>query len=160
MLIKQLQQIRPKKRPRPLKPERDACQVALNLLARREHSRVELENKLNKKGFPCEQIDQALEQLAANDLQSDQRFLDDFVRSRVLKGNGPLRISQELRQRGIEDGLSRIDDQEIDWLEVATNTYTKKYKSSEIADARERAKRMRYMQSKGFSGDIIRQILK
>ena len=78
MLIKQLQQIRQKKRPRPLKPERDAYQVALNLLARREHSRVELENKLSKKGFPHEQIERALKQLAANDLQSDQRFLEDF----------------------------------------------------------------------------------
>ena len=98
--------------------------------------------------------------MAANDLQSDQRFLEDFVRSRVLKGNGPLRISQELRLRGIDDGLSRLNEQSIDWLEVATNTYTKKYRSSEIANANERAKRMRYMQSKGFSGDIIREILK
>ena len=130
------------------------------MLARREHSRVELKNKLSKKGFPAEQIDRALEQLDANDLQSDQRFLEDFVRSRVLRGNGPLRISQELRQRGIEDGLSQINDQAIDWLEVASNTYTKKYHSSEIADANERAKRMRYMQSKGFSGDIIRQLIK
>lgn len=130
------------------------------MLARREHSRVELENKLSKKGFPAEQIDRALEQLDANDLQSDQRFLEDFVRSRVLRGNGPLRISQELRQRGIEDGLSRINDQAIDWLEVASNTYAKKYHSSEIADVNERAKRMRYMQSKGFSGDIIRQLIK
>ena len=130
------------------------------MLARREHSRVELQNKLTKKGFPQEQVERALEQLVASNLQSDQRFLEDFVRSRVLKGNGPLRISQELRQRGIEDGLSRIEEQAIDWEEVATRTYTKKYRSSEIADAHERAKRMRYMQSKGFSGDIIRQLLK
>ena len=130
------------------------------MLARREHSRVELQEKLAKKGFPHDQIERALEQLVANNLQSDQRFLEDFIRSRVLKGNGPLRISQELRQRGIDDGLSRIEEQAIDWQEVATRTYAKKYRSSEIADARERAKRMRYMQSKGFSGDIIRQLLK
>lgn len=130
------------------------------MLARREHSRVELQEKLSKKGFPREQVERALEQLIASNLQSDQRFLEDFIRSRVLKGNGPLRISQELRQRGIEDGLSRIEEQAIDWQEVATRTYTKKYRSSEIADAHERAKRMRYMQSKGFSGDIIRQLLK
>ena len=89
------------------------------MLARREHSRVELQEKLTKKGFPREQIECALEQLVANNLQSDQRFLEDFIRSRVLKGNGPLRISQELRQRGIEDGLSYIDEQSIDWQEVA-----------------------------------------
>ena len=129
-------------------------------MARREHSRVELQNKLSKKGFPQQQIECALEQLIANDLQSDQRFLEDFIRSRMLKGNGPLRISQELRQRGIEDGLSRLEEQTIDWVEVAASTYSKKYRSSPISDARERAKRMRYMQSKGFSGDIIRQLIK
>ena len=130
------------------------------MLARREHSRVELRDKLAKKGFPQDQIEQALTQLVAGNLQSDQRFLEDFVRSRVLKGNGPLRISQELRQRGIEDGLSQLNELEIDWGQVAATTYAKKYRSSQVTDARERAKRMRYMQSKGFSGDIIRQIIK
>ena len=150
----------PKKRLRPLKPERDAYQVALDLLARREHSRVELTHKLRKKGFANEQIDCALQQLNDRGLQSDQRFVEDYVRSRILKGNGPLRISQELRQRGIEDGEAQIGEQDIDWLEVASSIYAKKFHSSEIADARERAKRQRYLQSKGFSNDIIRQIIR
>lgn len=100
-----------------------------------------------------------MEQLNERGLQSDQRFVEDYVRSRVLKGNGPLRISQELRQRGIEDSQALVNEQNIDWLAIAASTYAKKFRTSEIADARERAKRQRYMQSKGFSSDIIRQII-
>ena len=130
------------------------------MLSRREHSRVELQDKLAKRGFPQDQIERALEQLIASNLQSDRRFVEDFVRSRVLKGNGPLRIQQELRQRGIEQGFSWVDEQAIDWLEVATRTYTKKYRSSVMLSAQDRAKRMRYLQSKGFSSDIIRRVIK
>lgn len=131
-------------------------------MARREHSRVELNQKLSKKGFAQDQIGRALEQLLARDLQSDQRFVEDFVRSRTLKGNGPLRIVQELKMRGIDDGLFNawIDTQPIDWFEIACHTYSKKYGSSEARDMREKAKRMRYMQSKGFPGDIIRRVMK
>ena len=144
------------------KPERDAYYVAVDLLSRREHSRVELENKLSKKGFPDEQIAQAFEQLWEHGLQSDQRYLEDFVRSRLLKGSGPLKISHELRTRGIDESVldSYLRTQNIDWLEVATATYQKKYRNNTEMDARERAKRVRFMQSKGFPSDIIFQLFK
>ncbi len=153
-----------RKRPRLLKPKqttptpgRDAYYVAVDLLSRREHSRVELESKLSSKGFSDEQIASAMEQLLAHGLQSDERYLEDFVRSRVLKGSGPLKIAHELRARGIDS--STLDDylasQTIDWFDVASATYQKKYRSSDEIDARERAKRVRFMQSKGFPSDII-----
>ena len=140
--------------------ERDAYYVAIDLLSRREHSRVELESKLANKGFPEEQIAQAMVQLLENDLQSDQRYLEDFVRSRLLKGSGPLKIAHELRQRGIAEGElhSYLESQHIDWLEVATATYQKKYRQEEEIEPRERAKRVRFMQSKGFPSDIIFQL--
>ena len=145
-----------------VRPERDAYYVAIDLLSRREHSRVEIENKLSTKGFPEAQVAQAMEQLLENDLQSDQRYIEDFVRSRVLKGSGPLKISQELRMRGIDDGMlnSYLDSQNVDWLEVATTVYEKKYRSDQEIDARERAKRVRFMQSRGFPSDIIFQLFK
>ena len=90
-------------------------------------------------------------------LQSDQRYLEDFVRSRLLKGSGPLKIAHELRTRGIDEGAldSYLSTQNIDWLDVATATYQKKYRNNTEMDARERAKRVRFMQSKGFPSDII-----
>ena len=92
-------------RKKPLKLERDAYQVALDLLARREHARVELEQKLQKKGFPESRIHQALQQLTEKGFQSDERYIEDFVRSRVYKGNGPLRILQELRLRATDQWI-------------------------------------------------------
>ena len=136
---------------------RDAYFVAIDLLSRREHSRVELESKLSNKGFSEEQIASAMEQLLAHGLQSDERYLEDFVRSRVLKGSGPLKIAHELRTRGIDSSTlhAYLERQDIDWFEVASATYHKKYRSNDEIDAREQAKRVRFMQSKGFPSDII-----
>lgn len=138
-------------------PGRDAYFVAVDLLARREHSCVELESKLSTKGFNQEQIASAMEQLHKHGLQSDERYLEDFVRSRVLRGSGPLKIAHELRTRGIDASTLQnyLEIQDIDWLQVAKETYQKKYRSNEEIDAREKAKRVRFMQSKGFPGDII-----
>ena len=144
------------------KPGRDAYYVAVDLLSRREHSRVELEAKLAKKEFTEEQIASAIEQLLEHGLQSDQRYLEDFVRSRLLKGSGPLKIAHELRTRGIDSEALQdyLNSQQIDWFEVASATYEKKYRSNDQIDAQERAKRVRFMQSKGFPSDIIFQLFK
>ncbi|MDW3094271.1 MAG: regulatory protein RecX [Gammaproteobacteria bacterium] len=134
----------------------------MDLLSRREHSRVELEAKLAKKEFTEEQIDSAFEQLLEHGLQSDQRYLEDFVRSRLLKGSGPLKIAHELHARGIDSATLQdyLNSQQIDWFEVASATYKKKYRSNDQIDAQERAKRVRFMQSKGFPSDIIFQLFK
>jgi regulatory protein len=160
------QKSRPRKRKRLLKPKtspgRDAYYVAVGLLSRREHSRVELVAKLAKKEFTEEQIDSAFEQLLEHGLQSDQRYLEDFVRSRLLKGSGPLKIAHELRTRGIDPEMLQnyLNSQKVDWLEVATTTYKKKYRANDEIDARERAKRVRFMQSRGFPSDIIFRLFK
>lgn len=154
-LRKRLRQLKPKASTST--PGRDAYFVAVDLLSRREHSRVELETKLSKKGFDQEQIDSAMEQLLKHGLQSDERYLEDFVRSRVIKGSGPLKIAHELRARGIDSSTlsDYLNNQNIDWFEVASATYQKKYRSDQSMDAREKAKRVRFMQSKGFPSDII-----
>ena len=84
------------------------------------------------------------------------------MRSRLIKGNGPLRIAHELYSRGIDAGTLQdyLNSQQIDWFEVAAATYEKKYQSNDEIDARERAKRVRFMQSKGFPSDIIFQLFK
>ena len=149
-----------KQKRKTLKPKsagRDAYFVAVDLLARREHSRVELENKLIRKGFDEDMVSGAMDKLIENDLQSDDRYLEDFVRSRLLKGHGPVKIIQELGQRGIEASRAGayLDELQIDWLEHAKSTYLKKYRENRAIDMQEKAKRVRFMQSRGFPGDII-----
>ena len=142
------------------RPERDAYYVAVGLLSRREYSRAELESRLANKGFPDRQIAQAMRQLLENDLQSDPRYIDDFVHSRLLKGSGPLKIAHQLKQRGISEQAfdSYLATQSIDWLAVALTAYQKKYRHEPAITPHERARRMRFMQSKGFPDDIILQL--
>ena len=79
-----------------------ACtRVALELLARREHSRRELARKLAARGFPSDVVSAVLDQLERTGALADARFTDSFVRSRIGKGQGPQRIRAELAQRGI-----------------------------------------------------------
>lgn len=151
---------RKSRRNRALKVERDAYHVAVGLLSRREHSQLELATKLQQKGFTEPAIAAALALLLEHDLQSDQRFVEDLVRSRMLKGYGPLRIRHDCRQRGIAASL--LDDylgsENFDWLHLARATYGKKYQANQQIDHAEKAKRVRFMQSRGFPSDIIFQL--
>ena len=76
--------------------------AAMDWLARREQSRCELEEKLQRR-FPdaTAAIGPVLDSLEHEGLLSDARFLENFTRSRVRRGYGPRRIAADLRQRGV-----------------------------------------------------------
>ena len=116
-----------------------------------------MENKLIRRGFDEHMVSHAMTKLIENDLQSDDRYLEDFVRSRLLKGHGPVKIVQELAQRGIDESKAsaHLEDLQIDWLEQAKSTYLKKFRENSAIDMQEKAKRVRFMQSRGFPSDII-----
>ena len=80
-----------------------ALESAVRSLGQREHARRELERKLIRKGHPPELVARVLDYLVDHDLQSDHRFAEGFVRSRVQKGYGPVKIRQELASRGVEE---------------------------------------------------------
>ncbi|HVJ31411.1 MAG TPA: regulatory protein RecX, partial [Gammaproteobacteria bacterium] len=74
-----------------------ACtRTALELLARREHSRRELTRKLAARGFSDDVVSPVLDKLERTGALADARFTDSFVRSRIGKGQGPQRIRAEL----------------------------------------------------------------
>ena len=102
-------------------------------------------------------VAQAMAKLIENDLQSDDRYLEDFVRSRLLKGHGPVKIIHELGPRGIVESKasSYLEELQIDWLAHAKSIYLKKYRKNSAIDMQEKAKRIRFMQSRGFPSDII-----
>ena len=143
----------------PLKTEHDAREVALGLLARREHSKRELIIKLRARGCPEKIITQVIDQLAAEGMQSNARFAESFVRSRIDRGRGPLRIRGEMIVRGLEDeeineALLQYEDR---WRDLALEIYNKHYgENVSSADFEERAKRSGFMQRRGFTADQIR----
>ena len=130
-------------------------------MARREHSRRELERKLTHKGLEQDDISSALDELADEGLQKDGRYADTFIRSRAARGYGPRRIEQELKQRGVEQSLVRsaLQSAEVDWDELACDTRRKKFRGKP-GDAQERAKQMRFLEYRGFDAAQIRQALK
>src|SRR5476649_1755150 len=76
--------------------------TAMDLLARREHGRVELTRKLRQRGALPELIEPALDRLTEEGLLSESRYLESFVSYRARSGYGPLRIREELGQRGLQ----------------------------------------------------------
>lgn len=131
--------------------------AAMNLLARREHSFHELLQKLASKfsdtsQFPLDLIETELQRLADEFLQSDERFVEAFVRSKKNAGKGPLHIQQSLKQKGV---ASQLIDAELtmvhhDWFAQAESVYLKKFRDFPILSPQEKAKRIRFMQSRGF----------
>ncbi len=134
-------------------------QEAVTLLSRREYSARELQQKLAV-SHPAETVGEVIESLQSQGLQSDQRFAQVWVRHRLLQGCGPLRVQAELRQKGIAGDLIQqcLADDSIDWFEQARQAFQRKF-GSRGKDAREKARQMRFLQYRGFTGDQIRHAL-
>ncbi len=133
----------------------------MDYLARREHSRQELYTKLSRKEYMSEVINETLDRLEQQDLLSDQRFAENFTRHRVNQGYGRLRIRQELRLRGVDDGLVELALQvwQGQWLERAVLQQQKHF--GELpTDIKARAKQTRYLQNRGFDFEVVREVLK
>lgn len=130
--------------------------VAMNLLAIREHSAKELSEKLGRKFSAPELILQVLTDLKGQNLQSDERFADAFIRMRQLQGKGCVLIKMELRERGVDGYLisQLIDESEPAWFALARDVLIKRFKQMPV-DAREKAKQMRFLHSRGFSSRHI-----
>ena len=127
--------------------------AALKMLMRREHSKLELFNKLKLKGYDDEIIDSAISQLTEQNYQSDERFAEAFILMRFNQGKGPVRIASELRLRGI----SSFSLSDFDWFKSAKEIRKKKFGDLASSDFKEQAKQKRFLQSRGFSLDQINQ---
>lgn len=142
------------------RPVRD---TALGLLANREHSTRQLQDKLRARGYAPDEIGPVLKALTREGLLSDARFVEAFVHSRRERGSGPLKIRAELRQRGIEDEAliaAWLDERDPDWLAQAETVREKRFGPALPADYREKARQMRFLQYRGFTPEQIRRVLR
>jgi regulatory protein len=131
----------------------------MDLLARREHSPLELKQKLSARSFDAELIDDVLEELEAEGLLSAERFAQSFVTARYAKGQGPRRIERELAERGIEASSDYLDDPRFDWGALARETRIKRFGRPLPADFKEKARQMRFLEYRGFGNEQIRRAL-
>lgn len=144
-----------------LETDAEVKNAALRLLARREHSRKELRQKLARRG-EISVIDAVLDQLEDNGYLSDQRFTESFVRMRVAQGHGLVRISFDLKQKGIDPALleQALKCEPVDWCAHAADVCARKFNRTVTADYKVQAKQLRYMTQRGFSMDEARHAVK
>jgi regulatory protein len=135
-------------------------EAALRLLARREHSRLELARKLSRRGWEAGAVDAEIDRLAAADLQSDERFAESFVRQRVAKAYGPVRIRAELAQRGIDraEASRALSAEDPDWFAVAADWYQRRYGVEPPCDLKEKSRRQQALARRGFEHEHIREL--
>ena len=137
----------------------------MDLLAFREHSVHELVTKLSRRFRDSEISSDFLTEVIAgltdDQLQSDRRFAESFVRSRIQKRHGPLRISNDLTRRGVSVAIVSevLGESNVDWHVLLEDLSDRKYGQSKPVDVKETAKRVRFFQYRGFSYDSIREIL-
>ena len=135
-------------------------QQAIRLLARREHTRVELARKLTGLGTQ-EEIEAVLVDMEASQLQSDNRTAENYLRSPAGR-LGASRLRHTLKTRGVAPEM--IDEQLAqadlpDEIERARAAWSRKF-SAAPTNPKEWARQARFLQSRGFAGDIVRKLLK
>ena len=155
--------------------ERSCRQEALRQLARRDYSRAELAHKLTLKfSGPAEQAEHVsqviatvLDQLQQGQLLSDQRYATQRVRNRAPRF-GNARLRQELQEKGvgseeISAALASSEDEVSRCYEVLQRKYGKAEPLATLAfpeQSKERARRLRFLQARGFSLGVIQKALK
>lgn len=132
---------------------------AIDFLSRREHSRLELQRKLQRHSDDLEAINQLLDELQAQNWLCDERFTQSLINRRAHKF-GSRRLLQELRQQGVDAqhidlALEQLQDSEF---ERALEVWERKFGTAPT-DQKSYAKQHRFMASRGFSPDLLRKIL-
>ncbi len=126
-------------------------------LARREHSRDELARKLASRGSE-EEIETVLAELERQGLLSNSRFAEVYVRSHAGRF-GAAKLRQTLKAKGVDDSTIDASLGDLpDELARARAVWERKF--SAPGDAKEWARQARFLQSRGFSADVIRKLLK
>lgn len=134
---------------------------ALQYLGQRDYSRKDLHKKLLAAPGDPEIIDQVLIDLSQSGYLDDARFAEALVSKRLRQGYGPHWIRQELQQSGVDrEIVSAVLESDLrDWQHVAQQLYRKKYGNKPVLDAKEKARRARFMYSKGFAQEQLRGCL-
>ena len=134
---------------------------ALDLVSRREHSRHELMQKLDKR-YPNTTliIEDALDKLETNKILDDERFAEMYLNSRARKGFGPKKIEMELHSKKVDSFfISNAVEAYENWLENAQRVLKKKFKDQKPTDYQSKMKQKQFLFTRGFSSPIIDKIL-
>jgi regulatory protein len=137
----------------------DAYSKAVAYLARREHCRFELRQKLLTKGFTSDEVDTVLDRLESLDLLSEARYVEVIVRHRSNLGYGALRIKRQLQEMKIADALISDYLEQYDWFQLLRDAWMKKFNGVLPVDVKTRQKQINFLSYRGFSMYNIQRLL-
>lgn len=143
-----------------------ALKSALRILTRRDHSRYELVRKLKQRGFGNEDIDEAVSCCQQFDYINDERTARLYMRQLKRKGYGKKRIQLELNKKGLKGAsIQHILDESVSAIDERVGAERilkknmKRFEREKDAQ-KKRDKIYRFLQARGFTGEVITQTLK
>lgn len=138
----------------------DIYQKALDLLARREHSKLELANKLINRYGDSADINLVIEELISKQYLSEERYVNSILNHRSNMGYGPYWIKAYLNKNGVDDALvvEALHNSKINWLDVANKIRQKKFGAVLPNGYTKLAKEKNFLQTRGFSHEQINSI--
>lgn len=132
---------------------------ALALLSRRDYSHCDLSKKLQVLSDNQSEVDITLAWLQELSYLDDKRYAEAFVRDSIAKNRGPIRIRNELQQKGLSADMieSALESTVTDWLALAVDALQRKFRDLTLieCDAKQKAKAIRYLQYRGFSRGVV-----
>lgn len=133
--------------------------TAFALLAKREYSKRDLQQKLVELGANADDAEVLVDELAEQNYQSDERMAGIVVRSQIKQGRGLVRVKQALKKYHLDESLAEDSLQEVNWLQQAYQLKVRKFGTDISKDPKIKAKQIRFLQYRGFSFDIIMQAI-
>jgi len=139
---------------------------ALRILTGRDHSKYELIQKLEQRGFTAHDIEKAVSECERFDYINDERTSRVYIRQLILKGYGEKRIRYEMNKKGLvgeriqnilSETVAKID--ELDGAERILEKNIKRFEREGDLKKR-RDKIYRFLNARGFSQDTIRKLIK
>lgn len=142
----------------------NAKQRAFQLLARRNHTRQELMQKLScslSETIDSDEVNAALDYIESLGLLDHADFALHYVYYRASRGVGPLKIRYELKKKGLnpEEIQVALQHKEVNWEDNLRILHEKKFKAQIPSDIKEREKQRRFLLSRGFPDSMIQQLL-
>ena len=139
----------------------DIRKKLLDLLSRREHSKYELLTKLKLRVESKSSLEDEINKLSEENLQSDLRFSESYIRSRYNSGFGPTRIKYDLSVRRVEESviLNAFNEIDLDWVEKLKKEKIKKYGNSSSENMQELSKRIKFFIQRGFEKEMINKVI-
>ena len=131
----------------------------MDFLARREHTTKEIYKKLEKRVESLDVLEDEINKLVEEGLIDNERFAEQYIHSRSFKGYGPLRIKQELKQKGVEENIGHSLMTDRDWTSLAHQVLKKKAGNKLPEETKELLKIKKFLSYRGFDFSHIEKAL-